>query len=257
MSAFLMNAISQRYGEHILLIPTTVSFQQYTKRPCWTSNGRYSLRFYTVFQPITLLRTLIYPPASAYANSAPTARSSTRLTGLLQVAQALNSLPLQVMTALYACGKGEMTRGRNRWQYLNSAVRSLPLPGVRMARQSMLALSITSSTCESCSLPRRGTHVIIQVLDLRKQEEVSVLSGHVDTPTGLAISPVDPELVRGVTAPQFTSPRLRGEVDRSEARSGEGGFPRVELVEKAPHPDPLSRSRMFPTSTTRIKPEIG
>ena len=36
-----------------------------------------------------------------------------------------------------------------------------------------------------------GTHVIIQVPNLRKQEEVSVLSGHVDTPTGLAVWDVE------------------------------------------------------------------
>jgi hypothetical protein len=37
----------------------------------------------------------------------------------------------------------------------------------------------------------------------------------------------------------FTSPRVRGEVDRSEARSGEGGSPRTELVEEpSPHPSP-------------------
>jgi Prp8 binding protein len=197
----LTNTIFQRYGERIPQIRTMGSFPQYTKRLYWTSNGPYFHPFFTVFQPITLLHILIYPPASAYANSAPTARSSTRLTGLSQVAQASNSLPLQVMMALCACGKGEMTRGRNRWRYLNLAVRSLPWPGVRMARRSMLALSITSSMCESCCIPRCGTHVIIQVLDLRKQEEVSVLSGHVDTPTGLAISPNGSYLL----SPSFSS----------------------------------------------------
>jgi 23S rRNA pseudouridine2605 synthase len=39
-----------------------------------------------------------------------------------------------------------------------------------------------------------------------------------------------------MASPRFTSPRARGEVDRSGARSGEGGFPRIERVEKAPHP---------------------
>jgi len=57
--------------------------------------------------------------------------------------------------------------------------------------------------CESYSnkLPRCGTHVIIQVLDLRKHEEVSALSGHVDTPTGLAISPNGSYLL----SPSFSS----------------------------------------------------
>lgn len=41
----------------------------------------------------------------------------------------------------------------------------------------------------------------IQVLDLRKQEEVSVLSGHADTPTGLAISPNGSYLL----SPSFSS----------------------------------------------------
>jgi uracil-DNA glycosylase family 4 len=36
-----------------------------------------------------------------------------------------------------------------------------------------------------------------------------------------------------------TSPRLRGEVDRGEARSGEGLSRRSDLAEEAPHPDPL------------------
>lgn len=49
--------------------------------------------------------------------------------------------------------------------------------------------------------PRCGAHVIIQVLDLRKQEEISVLSGHVDTPTGLAISPNGSYLL----SPSFSS----------------------------------------------------
>lgn len=40
-----------------------------------------------------------------------------------------------------------------------------------------------------------------KVLDLRKQEEVSVLSGHVDTPTGLAISPNGSYLL----SPSFSS----------------------------------------------------
>ncbi|KAH8982436.1 WD40 repeat-like protein [Lactarius akahatsu] len=41
----------------------------------------------------------------------------------------------------------------------------------------------------------------IHVLDLRKQEEVSVLNGHVDTPTGLAISPNGSYLL----SPSFSS----------------------------------------------------
>ena len=41
----------------------------------------------------------------------------------------------------------------------------------------------------------------VQVLDLRKQEEVSVLSGHVDTPTGLAVSPNGSYLL----SPSFSS----------------------------------------------------
>jgi Prp8 binding protein len=41
----------------------------------------------------------------------------------------------------------------------------------------------------------------IQVLDLRKQEEVFILSGHVDTPTGLAISPNGSYLL----SPSFSS----------------------------------------------------
>src|SRR5258708_29489529 len=40
----------------------------------------------------------------------------------------------------------------------------------------------------------------------------------------------------------LSSPRLRGEVDRSEARSGEGGSPRAWFVEGAPHPDPIPAS---------------
>ncbi|KAI0273159.1 WD40-repeat-containing domain protein, partial [Russula aff. rugulosa BPL654] len=42
---------------------------------------------------------------------------------------------------------------------------------------------------------------VIHVLDLRKQEEISVLSGHVDTPTGLAISPNGSYLL----SPSFSS----------------------------------------------------
>ena len=41
----------------------------------------------------------------------------------------------------------------------------------------------------------------MQVLDLRKQEEVSVLSGHVDTPSGLAVSPNGSYLL----SPSFSS----------------------------------------------------
>jgi hypothetical protein len=43
----------------------------------------------------------------------------------------------------------------------------------------------------------------------------------------------------GVSAPRVTSPRMRGEVDRSEARSGEGGSPRAESL-KFPLTSPLS-----------------
>jgi CO/xanthine dehydrogenase Mo-binding subunit len=53
-----------------------------------------------------------------------------------------------------------------------------------------------------------------------------------------------------VSSPRFTSPRLRGEVDRSEARSGEGDSPRVECIEEAPHSTPL------PASAGRGKPRI-
>ena len=50
-------------------------------------------------------------------------------------------------------------------------------------------------------MPRGWYQCHIQVLDLRKQEEVSVLSGHVDTPTGLAISPNGSYLL----SPSFSS----------------------------------------------------
>lgn len=46
-----------------------------------------------------------------------------------------------------------------------------------------------------------GLDNVIHVLDLRKQEEVSVLSGHVDTPTGLVISPNGSYLL----SPSFSS----------------------------------------------------
>jgi len=46
-----------------------------------------------------------------------------------------------------------------------------------------------------------GLDNMIHVLDLRKQEEVSVLSGHVDTPTGLVISPNGSYLL----SPSFSS----------------------------------------------------
>jgi 23S rRNA pseudouridine2605 synthase len=54
--------------------------------------------------------------------------------------------------------------------------------------------------------------------------------------------------------PQFTSPHLRGEVDRSKARSGEAGSRRIERVEKAPHPTlspQAGRGRPRIESTTR------
>ncbi len=41
--------------------------------------------------------------------------------------------------------------------------------------------------------------------------------------------------------PPLTSPRLRAEVD-AQGASGEGGSPRTEFVETAPHPDPLPAS---------------
>jgi DNA ligase-1 len=49
--------------------------------------------------------------------------------------------------------------------------------------------------------------------------------------------------------PAHTSPRLRGEVDRRR-RSGEGHSRYAAIADAAPHPDPLSRSRMYPTSAT-------
>ena len=48
-----------------------------------------------------------------------------------------------------------------------------------------------------------------------------------------------------IAARSVTSPRLRGEVDtpeRSEGVAGEGDFPRAQLVEGAPHPNPLPAS---------------
>src|SRR5258707_13919537 len=56
--------------------------------------------------------------------------------------------------------------------------------------------------------------------------------------------------VIGVVMPH-TSPRLRGEVGARSA-PGEGGMPQCRFCKEAPHPNPLSRSRMFPTSTTLI-----
>jgi hypothetical protein len=61
------------------------------------------------------------------------------------------------------------------------------------------------------------------------------------------------ELRSGVTP---TSPRLRGEVGALGA-PGEGESPRSLLSRDAPHPNPLCRNRMFPTSTNRWMPEIG
>jgi DNA helicase-2/ATP-dependent DNA helicase PcrA len=59
----------------------------------------------------------------------------------------------------------------------------------------------------------------------------------------------------------FTSPRARGEVDARSA-AGEGALPLPERAERPPHPDPLNRSRMFPTSAdiedrTRVNPSSG
>jgi Prp8 binding protein len=57
----------------------------------------------------------------------------------------------------------------------------------------------------TCGLPSllicAANYAHVQVLDLRKQEEVSVLNGHVDTPTGLAISPNGSYLL----SPSFSS----------------------------------------------------
>jgi len=55
-----------------------------------------------------------------------------------------------------------------------------------------------------------------------------------------------------------TSPRARGEVDARSA-ADEGALPLPERAERPPHPNPLSRSRMFPTSAdiegrTRVNP---
>ena len=53
-------------------------------------------------------------------------------------------------------------------------------------------------------------------------------------------------------SPDSTSPRLRGEVG-GRSPTGEGDWPKSSLPEAAPHPTPLSRRRMFPTSTDSIK----
>jgi HemY protein len=59
-------------------------------------------------------------------------------------------------------------------------------------------------------------------------------------------------------APGVISPRVRGEVDTRSA-SGEGGSPQAASSQQAPHPHPLSGSRMYPTSAansdrTRVDP---
>jgi hypothetical protein len=53
-----------------------------------------------------------------------------------------------------------------------------------------------------------------------------------------------------------TSPRMRGEVGARSA-SGEGDSPESPPSIEAPHPDPLSRSRMFPTSANVDSPNSG
>src|SRR5260370_23715129 len=60
----------------------------------------------------------------------------------------------------------------------------------------------------------------------------------------------DPVLSQGYRAP-FTSPRLRGEADRSEARSGDGDSLHTEFLVTAPHPGPL------PARAGRGRSEIG
>jgi hypothetical protein len=46
----------------------------------------------------------------------------------------------------------------------------------------------------------------------------------------------------GSLGPHATFPRAWGEVDRSEARSGDGGSPLVESADETPRPDSLPAS---------------
>jgi HemY protein len=95
---------------------------------------------------------------------------------------------------------------------------------------------------------------------LAGEDHGAVIEHRAEAPAPPAVTPgaIETSDVGKAAAPGVTSPRARGEVDARSA-SGEGGLPQTEASQQAPHPHPLSGSRIHPTSAansdrTRVDP---
>jgi len=98
---------------------------------------------------------------------------------------------------------------------------------------------------------------------LAGEDHGAVIEHRADAPPAPPATIATPDAARAAdagkaAAPGVTSPRERGEVG-SRSDPGEGGAPQSEMSQPAPHPHPLSGSRINPTSAansdrTRVDP---
>ncbi|KAH9998288.1 WD40 repeat-like protein [Russula vinacea] len=145
---------------------------------------------------ISLWRT--YPPNTNY--------------GLLSTLHKAPVLDLQCVSADHTLAYTDLTTGqrirklRAHREIINSLDRTLA-GGDEAGKEPVAVFELGCPvTCVAWSADGATIYAgaldnMIHVLDLRKQEEVSVLSGHADTPTGLAISPNGSYLL----SPSFSS----------------------------------------------------